>query len=130
MLLYLCIKSRADALANLPVPGQGGFRESGDVAAPATKRGRHSSALLGANRWRVFTCQRTSFVCCLTKSERSLSATWPDRSIPRPSSSCSTQWRYQPTQCRIASRRYHPYEEDVRPSLGRASPEGTLRAAS
>ena len=39
MLLCLCIKSRADALANLPVPGQGGFRESGDVAAPATKRG-------------------------------------------------------------------------------------------
>ena len=29
MLLCLCIKSRADALANLPVPGQGGFRESG-----------------------------------------------------------------------------------------------------
>jgi hypothetical protein len=29
MLLYFCIKSRADALANLPVPGQGGFRESG-----------------------------------------------------------------------------------------------------
>src|SRR5262249_56496500 len=56
MLYYLCIKSRADALANLPVPGQGGFRESGDVAAPATKRGRHSSALLGANRWRVFQC--------------------------------------------------------------------------
>jgi hypothetical protein len=46
MFLCLCIKSRADALANLPVPGQGGFRESGDVAAPATKRGRHSSALL------------------------------------------------------------------------------------
>src|SRR6476620_4701076 len=39
MLLCPCIKSRADALANLPVPGQGGFRESGDVAAPATKTG-------------------------------------------------------------------------------------------
>ena len=60
VLIWARIKSRADALANLPVPGQGGFRESGDVAAPATKRGRHSSALLGANRWRVFTCQRTS----------------------------------------------------------------------
>ena len=33
MLLCLCIKSRADALANLPVPGQGGFRES-RVASP------------------------------------------------------------------------------------------------
>src|SRR5215510_5098531 len=98
MLLCLCIKSRADALANLPVPGQGGFRESGDVAAPATKRGRHSSALLGANRWRVFTCQRTSFVCCPMKSGR---------------------WRYQPTECRIASRRVSPYEEDVRASVGR-----------
>jgi hypothetical protein len=46
-------RRQADALANLPVPGQGGFCESGDAVAPANKRGRHSSALLGANRWRV-----------------------------------------------------------------------------
>ena len=50
----LCIKSRADALANLPVPGQGGFRESGmwPLRQPNGDATRQPSSV--RNRWRVF----------------------------------------------------------------------------
>jgi hypothetical protein len=50
-----CIKSRADALANLPVPGQGGFRKNAEIwplRQPNGDAPRQPSSV--RNRWRVF----------------------------------------------------------------------------
>jgi hypothetical protein len=59
-------RDRADALANLPLPGKGGFRESG---IPATKRDfSHASALLGVNRRRVFQMKSDLAIAALIRS--------------------------------------------------------------
>src|SRR5215813_5691464 len=73
MLLCLCIKSRADALANLPVPGQGGFRESGmwplrqlngDATRQPSSVRTDGGFLMSANIVRLLPDQEQALLAC------------------------------------------------------------------